>query len=72
VPPTVAAPIAVFRVRKQPYWRVDDARLGWGDRSSAGVEVHLVPGDHTSMLRPPQVGQLAAALTACLDRAAER
>jgi amino acid adenylation domain-containing protein len=42
-----------------------DETLGWR-ALTAGVEVHSVPGDHYSMLRPPHVERLAQQLIECL------
>jgi thioesterase domain-containing protein len=44
--------------------------LGWCELAPGGVEVHVNPGDHFSMMRPPHVGELARRLRQILDRAA--
>ncbi|MBL4828117.1 MAG: AMP-binding protein [Spongiibacteraceae bacterium] len=36
-----------------------DAHLGWNNKFSEGVEVHTVPGDHLSILQPPNVRVMA-------------
>jgi thioesterase domain-containing protein len=41
----------------------------WGWSRVAETEVHMVPGEHLSCLRPPHVLTLAERLTACLDQA---
>ncbi|HSP80495.1 MAG TPA: hypothetical protein VLQ93_18325, partial [Myxococcaceae bacterium] len=41
--------------------------LAWIGRC-AGVRVEVVPGDHTSMLLPPDRDALAARLRACVER----
>jgi thioesterase domain-containing protein len=41
---------------------------GWQEIVAGGVELHEVPGDHTSMLDEPNVQVLAAQLRNCLDR----
>jgi thioesterase domain-containing protein len=64
--------ITVFRVRKQPYWRIRDDQLGWGKWAQGGVEVHEVPGEHLTLLREPHVQVLAAKLQDCLARAVRR
>ena len=43
-----------------------DPYMGWGKLAALGVEVHLVPGDHGSLLAEPDVGTLAMSLRACL------
>ncbi|HEV2150039.1 MAG TPA: hypothetical protein VGR37_21760, partial [Longimicrobiaceae bacterium] len=43
-----------------------DATLGWHHRVRGGVAVEVVPGDHYSMLAPPNVKVLAERLAALL------
>jgi len=43
-----------------------DQTMGWGEWAGGGVEVHRVPGNHATMMSPPQVASLAETLTACL------
>jgi len=43
--------------------------LGWAEISSGRVSVHIVPGDHITMLVEPNVRVLAQALQQCLDEA---
>ncbi len=68
VPSRVAAPITVFKVKKQPYWRIHDEELGWGDRTRSGVTTHLVEGNHQTILRAPYVASLGRALDAHLRK----
>ena len=49
--------------------KVADPMMGWGGLAAHGVEVHELPGNHFSMLRPPHVSALAGELRACLERA---
>jgi aspartate racemase len=42
---------------------------GWGKILTGEVEVHVVPGDHTSCLEEPNVWVLAKKLKTCLDKA---
>ena len=65
-PPVIQAPIAVLRVPEQPYWRMRDDALGWRERTRASVTVHVLPGDHVSLTRPPNVGSFSRALAAHL------
>jgi amino acid adenylation domain-containing protein len=67
-PPRIKARIGVFRVRKQPYWRVRSYQLGWLDRTTGGVEVHLIAGEHMTFLREPHAKVLALKLRAVLGR----
>ncbi len=68
VPPQVQAPITVLRVREQPYWRIDDAFLGWRDRTTGGVALHHLEGTHTNFMRPPHVAVLARELDIALRK----
>jgi amino acid adenylation domain-containing protein len=66
VPPKVRCDITVFRVKKQPYWRIRDDRLGWGPRSEGEVEAHVIAGDHDTFMREEHVAVLADKLEACI------
>jgi thioesterase domain-containing protein len=46
-----------------------DRELGWGRVVAGGVEVHEMAGEHTSILREPNVQILAGKLTSCLETA---
>jgi amino acid adenylation domain-containing protein len=45
--------------------------MGWSRLAVGTVEVHAVPGDHSSFLDEPQVAVLAGALRGCLEQADE-
>jgi amino acid adenylation domain-containing protein len=45
----------------------DDPALGWGKLSAEPVEVHVIPGNHFTLLTEPHVYTLAERLRACLD-----
>ncbi len=62
VPPVIRCPITVFRVRSQHFWRVRDEACGWGNRTSAGVRVVRIDGEHDTFLREPHVRDLARKL----------
>ncbi|MFO0760704.1 MAG: amino acid adenylation domain-containing protein [Byssovorax sp.] len=66
VPPKVNCDITVFRVKKQPYWRIRDERLGWGPRSNGEVTVHMIAGDHQTFMREEHVQTLVDKLEACI------
>jgi aspartate racemase len=68
VPPVFAGHITVFRTRRQPFSRVQDYTLGWQARSTQPVEVHVTPGEHSTILREPHVEVLAAKLADCISR----
>lgn len=69
VPPRIPGRITVFRVAQQAYWRVRDEQLGWRPWTESGVEVHLIPGRHSTILREPNVQVLVERLDACLRQA---
>ena len=48
----------------------EDNRLAWRKLAGAGLEVHIVPGTHTSMREEPCVAELAAKLRPCLEQTA--
>ncbi|WP_437630406.1 non-ribosomal peptide synthase/polyketide synthase [Sorangium sp. So ce854] len=62
-------PAALFRAEVVPgdVALADDR--GWGACITAGLTTHATPGDHHTMLRPPHVAALAAALARRLDDA---
>jgi aspartate racemase len=72
VPLTYRGRVTLFRIHKQPFTRIRDYELGWRMRALGGVEVHLVPGDHETIMREPHVRELAAQLEECLSRAEAR
>jgi thioesterase domain-containing protein len=41
--------------------------LGWSEWAGGGVDVHVVPGNHATMVYKPHVDALAEKLRACLD-----
>ncbi len=45
----------------------DDPSMGWGKLASEGVEIHIIPGNHLTMLRKPHVQVLAEKLRVCID-----
>ncbi|MDQ2921580.1 MAG: thioesterase domain-containing protein [Acidobacteriota bacterium] len=46
-----------------------DLKEGWEALAGEGLEVHEIEGDHINIIKEPFVGQLAAELNACLDKA---
>jgi amino acid adenylation domain-containing protein len=71
VPRYYAGRVTQFLARHEARTGID-ARLLWPDLVRDGLELHLVDGDHATMLEEPHVRGLAAKLQACLDRADER
>ena len=66
VPRTYKGRISVFRAHEQPRQRIRDLYLGWGKLALGGVDVHFIPGRHTSVLKEPHVEGLANELKKCL------
>ena len=66
VPHIYDGPITVFRVSNQPATRIRSHTLGWEERTTGGVDVEIVPGDHNTVLREPYVQVLASRLNEIL------
>ena len=47
-----------------------DTRMAWSEVAGEGLELHVVPGNHMSMVEEPNVHVLAATLRQCLERTA--
>ena len=61
--------ITVFNASERVAGTSPDPTLGWCEWASGGVEVHVVPGNHASLMYEPHVKVLAEKLTACLNQA---
>ena len=48
----------------------DDNRLGWRRLATAGLDVHEIPGNHTTIREEPNVRILVDRLKLCIERAA--
>jgi thioesterase domain-containing protein len=63
--------VILFRARESHSLYLSEATsdpaLGWNNHTEEATEVHIVPGDHFSMLSEPEVRTLARELQACLD-----
>jgi acyl-CoA synthetase (AMP-forming)/AMP-acid ligase II/thioesterase domain-containing protein len=57
-----------FWAAERPCGRFLDPVFEWNHLSPGGLEFHEVPGDHFSMLREPNVAELAGILAAELDQ----
>jgi glyoxylase-like metal-dependent hydrolase (beta-lactamase superfamily II)/thioesterase domain-containing protein len=60
VPRVYAGPLTLFRAAAGSAGSRDD--LGWGALADGGLAAHVVPGDHYTMVRTPNVEILAAHL----------
>ncbi|MBM4269390.1 MAG: AMP-binding protein [Deltaproteobacteria bacterium] len=59
--------VALFTCSDRPMTAVVDERGGWGGVVRGSLHVERVPGDHYTMLAPPNVAVLADALQRALD-----
>jgi amino acid adenylation domain-containing protein len=62
------APVLLFMSPEQPYFYLRDPEMGWGARSTGGVEVVLVNAPHQEMLHEPYVGIIGVKLADVLRR----
>lgn len=46
----------------------DDRRLGWSEVAQGGLDIHIVPGNHSTMINEQNIGAFAEALGKCLDQ----
>jgi thioesterase domain-containing protein len=60
--------ITFFKAREALTDPSVDPTMGWSDWARDGVEVHVVAGNHATMMYEPHVATLAKELAACLDR----
>ncbi|MFO1074503.1 MAG: amino acid adenylation domain-containing protein [Geminicoccaceae bacterium] len=64
-PPRASGGLDLIRAADNPLPAADPT-LGWGGMVAGPVAVRFVRGTHTTMLRPPQVGELAAMIAGLL------
>lgn len=70
--PRFRAPVVLFKRPRQPYYYVRDPEMGWGARSTGGVNIWEIDGGHYELLRPPHVSIIAERLSARLREINER
>ncbi|HVV47386.1 MAG TPA: amino acid adenylation domain-containing protein [Bryobacteraceae bacterium] len=61
--------ITLFACSDAPMRAYEDRRMAWHEVAQGGLEVHIVPGDHTTMEQEPHVQVLANHFQKCFDRA---
>lgn len=61
--------ITLFKAGQELAGVSSDPTLGWSEWAAGGVDVHVVPGNHATMVYKPHVEVLAERLRACLDQA---
>jgi amino acid adenylation domain-containing protein len=62
------APVILFKRPKQPFYYIEDPQMGWGKRTTTGVEIHEVDFSHAEILREPHVCIFGEQLAACVAR----
>jgi amino acid adenylation domain-containing protein len=60
--------ITLFKAAQEVARTSSDPTLGWSKWAAGGVDVHVVPGNHATMVYKPHVEFLADKLRACLDQ----
>jgi thioesterase domain-containing protein len=58
--------VVLFRARTRPLFRLYGDDLGWRGIASGGLTICVVPGNHETILKEPNVGYLAEQLEALL------
>jgi len=58
--------LVLFNARDRPPEYGIDRTLGWKTCAAGAIEIHVVPGDHDTMMHPPHVRALADRLTSYL------
>ncbi|MBP8823678.1 MAG: amino acid adenylation domain-containing protein [Flavobacteriales bacterium] len=61
-------PVTVFKAAGTQ--GTDD--MGWADLVTGHLDVHVLPGDHYSLIKDPEVALLVRELSRCIDRAVSR
>ena len=62
VPQPYPGRVTLFRAHTRPLFRLHGWDLGWTELAGGGLDVVPVPGNHETILKPPRVDALAAAL----------
>ena len=60
--------ITLFKAAQELARTSSDPTLGWSEWAAGGADVHIVPGNHATMVYKPHVEFLADKLRACLDQ----
>jgi thioesterase domain-containing protein len=68
--PPLESGITLLRMPGQRAHYHRDPAKGWGRRTTAGVEIHYLNGDHLALLREPLVHTVAQKLNAAIAKAA--
>jgi amino acid adenylation domain-containing protein len=60
--------ITLFKAGEELGGASSDPTLGWSEWATGGVDLHVVPGNHATMVYKPHAEVLAGKLRACLDQ----
>jgi len=66
------SPVVLFKRPKQPFYYINDRRMGWGRRTESGVEVHEVDFHHGEILREPHIRIFGEKLAECIAQVSRR
>jgi thioesterase domain-containing protein len=70
VPGKYGGRITLFRARERVVPATSHGEtLGWGSVATGGVELHIVPGNHVTMIEQPNVQVVAELLKTSLNKA---
>ena len=61
--------VTLFKAAQELVVPAADPTLGWSNWAAGGAEVHVVPGNHATMVYNPHVESLAEAIKTCLSQA---
>ena len=67
-PARFRAPVVLFKRPKQPFYYINDPKMGWGARTAGQVEIHEVDFHHLEILREPHVRIFGEELAECVAR----
>lgn len=70
--PRFRAPVILFKRPKQPYYYIQDAQMGWGERSQGGVTIHELDFHHLEILREPHVREFGRKLAEAVALVSQR
>jgi amino acid adenylation domain-containing protein len=68
-----AGKVTLFRAKSEIFRRYyPDPAAGWGELALGGIEIHDLPGVHTTFFKHPHIQVLGAKLKDCLERASTK
>jgi thioesterase domain-containing protein len=67
IPQAYPKQITLFKTSKTSSMAEEDLSMGWDNLAVEKTEIHMIPGNHLTMLRKPHIQILAAQLRACIE-----